>query len=166
VHGGQKAREETKDESHKTNGGGGGGSSSEETKDDHFSAIDARVAGSGDNIPQPMAANEAAFVMRALRAAAAGEADGEEVVTAALRAMDEMHFIARDDKARPLEIFRAVDSDGSGIVDVPEMQAALLAMGLEVEAADPRVSTALLKAADRNHDGHVDYAEFVSMIDR
>jgi Ca2+-binding EF-hand superfamily protein len=71
------------------------------------------------------------------------------------RARDALHLT--DSLAQTKAVFRALDSDGSGLLDRAELAAALTKAGV---AASAEAVDAMISAADENGDGRVSLAEF------
>jgi hypothetical protein len=65
----------------------------------------------------------------------------------------------REGHHRPLELFRSIDKDRSGKIDAAEFGAALMSLG--IGEASTAVVKAIIKSADPNGDGKLDYKELL-----
>mmetsp|Transcript_55802 Transcript_55802/g.126824 ORF Transcript_55802/g.126824 Transcript_55802/m.126824 type:complete len:447 (+) Transcript_55802:151-1491(+) len=60
------------------------------------------------------------------------------------------------------QLFRSMDRDGTGSLDLGELTLGLVKSGLELSPVEVR---SLQRALDRNRDGKITYAEFVTALD-
>jgi len=65
----------------------------------------------------------------------------------------------REDEMRAA--FKVFDIDGNGTIDEKELRATMKKLGENLSDDDVK---AMIKAADKNNDGKVDYEEFIKMM--
>lgn len=59
------------------------------------------------------------------------------------------------------QAFRVFDLDGNGLIDEKELKTTMRNLGENVDKNDIK---AMIKAADKNGDGKIDYGEFIRMM--
>eukprot|EP00270_Netrium_digitus_P009791 TRINITY_DN299_c0_g1_i1.p1 TRINITY_DN299_c0_g1~~TRINITY_DN299_c0_g1_i1.p1 ORF type:complete len:526 (+),score=132.98 TRINITY_DN299_c0_g1_i1:135-1712(+) len=70
-----------------------------------------------------------------------------------------MHLSKIEKKENVLKAFQFFDADGSGMISLEELQAACEQLNMSKEEIE-----GMLEEVDSNHDGNIDYAEFVAMM--
>mmetsp|Transcript_20601 Transcript_20601/g.83626 ORF Transcript_20601/g.83626 Transcript_20601/m.83626 type:complete len:154 (-) Transcript_20601:1806-2267(-) len=85
-----------------------------------------------------------------------GSIDFAEFLTLMARKMKQS-----DGQDEILEAFKVFDKDGSGKISAEELRNVLLKLGENLTSEE---ATDLIKAADLNGDGEIDYEEFVKMM--
>ena len=59
------------------------------------------------------------------------------------------------------QAFRVFDIDGNGLIDAQELRLTMKNLGEDLSAEDVK---AMIRAADKNGDGKIDYEEFIKMM--
>lgn len=59
------------------------------------------------------------------------------------------------------EAFKVFDMDGNGTIDEKELRVTMKKLGEKLSDEDIR---AMIRAADKNGDGKIDYEEFIKMM--
>jgi len=84
--------------------------------------------------------------------------------------LQEQQLIARSNKSRPQSprtelrrVFEQFDNDGSGTISREELEAVLDAANISMS---PEAIDQLISEADMDHDGEIDYEEFMSKLKR
>ena len=72
-----------------------------------------------------------------------------------------MHVNERDFDEDLRNVFRVFDKDGNGFITPAELKQAML--GLEEDVTDEDIEE-MIKEADSNGDGNVNYEEFIKMM--
>ena len=62
-----------------------------------------------------------------------------------------------------LEAFRYFDSDGSGMITAQELQEAVSSHGTLLQLPQSQIDS-MIRDADLNHDGSIDYNEFMRLM--
>lgn len=97
---------------------------------------------------------------------AAADRDGNGVIDRAeFVALMAKHLFTAGTRPTPeaelAAAFRVFDRDGDGLIGPDELRTALLAMGEKVSQEDLE---RMIRAADKNGDGRIDFDEFVAML--
>merc|ERR1712046_398604 len=70
-------------------------------------------------------------------------------------------FLSKAEKTAAGEMFRKYDSDGSGLIDMTEIEALLKDLGIQLSSANMKANIdQIMKAGDRDSDGNLSEKEF------
>ena len=76
-------------------------------------------------------------------------------------AMMARRLMLSDNEEEILQAFKVFDKDGNGVLSAQELTGVLTTLG---EKLSPEECQELLELADQDHDGQIDYREFVKLL--
>lgn len=76
-------------------------------------------------------------------------------------AMMAKRMLLSDGEQEMLESFQVLDADGDGVLSLEELHSLLTTLG---DKLSPRECEEILRLADTNGDGRIDYKEFVKLL--